>query len=85
MKSSTLFKFILGSTIGFTGWHMGFDWLDSSGDKPFDPVKATHLRRELLQIKWGQVGLCSRFSIDYNSKTQRCGNRGPLYKRAPTP
>ena len=78
--NTSLFKIIFASTLTFTGWHMGMDWLDSSSGKPFDPIKASQLRRELLQIKWGNVGLCSKFSIDYNPKTDSCGSRGRRYK-----
>jgi len=70
--NTSLFKIILASTIAFTGWHMGMDWLDSASGKPFDPVKATQIRRSLLKIEWGQVGLCSRqFS---KSKKITCKN-----------
>jgi hypothetical protein len=78
--NTSLFKIIFASTVAFTGWHMGIDWLDSSSGKPFDPIKATQIRRSLLKIEWGNPGLCSRFSIDYDAGTKSCGKRSPLYK-----
>jgi hypothetical protein len=76
------FKIIFASTLAFTGWHMGMDWLDSSSGKPFDPIKATMIRRSLLKIDWGNPGLCSSFSINYDAQSKRCGKRVPLYKRS---
>lgn len=77
--NTSLLKIILTTALGFTGWNLAVDWLDSSNSKPFDPLKATYIRRELLQIKWGNPGLCSRFSPDYNHKADSCSKRGKRY------
>lgn len=78
--NTSLLKLILTTALGFTGWNLAIDWLDSSNGKPFDPLRAAHMRRELLQINWGNPGLCTRFSPDYDKKADSCGNRGKRYE-----
>ncbi len=77
-------KIILSCFIALTGWQLTNNWPTSTEFEAFNLLEAVSLRRELLHIQWGNVGLCNLYSIDYDPKIHRCGNRAKVYKR-PTP